>query len=85
MSQININVTPEFEKNLKAYMKKKGIRQKSEAIRSAVSEAAEKIQEQKSEPYDFSKLLGIGLKAPLNPNPRFKNDDDLWVKDSERK
>lgn len=79
MSQININVTPEFEKNLKEYMKRKGIRQKSEAIRSAVSEAAEKIKEQKK-PYDFSKLLGAALKAPLEPNPRFTNEDDLWEK-----
>lgn len=30
------------------------------------------------EKFDYSHLLGLGLKAPLNPNPRFKNDDDLW-------
>lgn len=79
MSQININVTPEFEKNLKEYMKHRGITQKSEAIRKAVGETVEKIKEQKK-PYDFSRLLGCGLKGPLNPNPKFKSDDELWEK-----
>ncbi len=31
-------------------------------------------------------LLGLGLKGgPLNPNPRFKSDNDLWKKDHEDK
>jgi len=79
MSQININVTPEFEKNLKTYMKRKGISQKSEAVRRAVSDAVEKTPPEKKA-YDWDRLVGIGLKAPLNPNPRFTNEDDLWEK-----
>ena len=26
----------------------------------------------------FASCVGLALKAPLNPNPRFKTDDDLW-------
>lgn len=35
--------------------------------------ASERFQEE-----DFDDLLGMALQAPLNPNPRFKSDDDLW-------
>ena len=27
---------------------------------------------------DFSKLIGLGLKGPTNPSPRFPDDDSLW-------
>ncbi len=27
---------------------------------------------------DFRSWLGLGLRAPMNPTPRFKSDDDLW-------
>ncbi len=27
---------------------------------------------------DLSKLLGLGLKGPTNPNPRFPDEDSLW-------
>ncbi len=27
---------------------------------------------------DFESLRGIALKAPLNPNPRFKTEDDIY-------
>lgn len=77
--QIKITVTPEFEKKLKAYMKRKGIKQKSEAIRRVVSDAVGKTSPEKKA-YDWDRLVGIGLKAPLNPNPRFTNEDDLWEK-----
>ena len=79
MSQININVTPEFSKDLNRYMKKKGIKQKTEAIRKAVHEVAEKVEASTKEG-EFRHLLGIGLKAPVNPNPRFKTEDELWEK-----
>ncbi|MBI5300149.1 MAG: DUF2281 domain-containing protein [Deltaproteobacteria bacterium] len=28
--------------------------------------------------FDFDRLIGMGLLAPLNPNPQFKNEDKLW-------
>jgi hypothetical protein len=27
---------------------------------------------------DFSEWLGLGLREPQNPNPRFPDDDSLW-------
>jgi hypothetical protein len=76
MKQLNLNVTPEFERDLKLFMKQKGIKRKSDAIRSALHELAERARTKSN--CDFQSLLGIGLKAPLNPNPRFKTEDELW-------
>lgn len=78
MVQMNINLTQQFQRDLELYMKARGIKQKSEAVRQAVKEALEAVERKK---YDFGRLLGIGLKAPLNPNPRFKSEDDLWKDD----
>jgi Arc/MetJ-type ribon-helix-helix transcriptional regulator len=77
MKQINLNVTPEFERNLNAVMRTRGIASKSDAIRIAVREAAERLKES-SPPDDFREWIGIGLKAPLNHTPRFKDEDALW-------
>lgn len=43
-------------------------------------EELQKLTQKKEEKKrtDFSSLLGAALKAPLNPNPRFKTEDDLW-------
>ncbi len=40
MSQINLHTTPQFEDDLAIFMKARGLRTKSEAIRLAVHEAA---------------------------------------------
>lgn len=82
MGQLNINLTPQFEKELQEYMKRAKITQKSEAVRRAVHDAAEQLKSEKRE-VDFSSWLGMGLKAPPNPNPRFKTHDELWEKDKE--
>jgi hypothetical protein len=29
---------------------------------------------------DFRSLLGIGTKVPMNPNPKFTTEDQLWEK-----
>ncbi|MBI4411498.1 MAG: hypothetical protein HY541_03325 [Deltaproteobacteria bacterium] len=76
MSQLNINVTPEFARDLSRYMKKKGIRQKSEAIRQAVRESIRRLTEGQKET-DFNSWLGMALKAPLKPKTII-SDDDLW-------
>ncbi len=78
MSQLNINMTPEFESDLERYMKKQGLKQKSEAIRRAVSEALERLKSKKNTT-DFESWYGVALKAPLNAHPRFNSEDDLWV------
>ena len=77
MAQFNINLTPEFEKDLETLMKKRGIETKSEAIRNAVHEAVEKLKKRKKE-IDFESWLGWGLRVSPNSNPRFKSDKDLW-------
>jgi hypothetical protein len=75
MGQISIKVTPEFERELRQYMKRHGLKRKSDAVRQAVHEA---VARKGKKEFDFNLLLGAGLKAPLNPNPRFKSEDDLW-------
>lgn len=57
MAQLNLHVTPEFERALTALMRGRGLASKSQAIRDAVQEAAA--------PYlagpkrDFSLLCGL--------------------------
>ena len=75
MRQLNLNVTEEFERDLRRFMRQKGIAKQSEAIRQAVREAAKTSSAAHS---DFRSWLGLGLKAPLNPKPRFRSEDDLW-------
>jgi Arc/MetJ-type ribon-helix-helix transcriptional regulator len=76
MRQININVTPEFERDLRRLIRLRKYKTQSEAIRSAVHEAAK--EQSKTQHPPLRDLLGAALKAPLNPNPRFKSEDDLW-------
>ncbi len=76
MRQLNLNVSEEFERDLRRFMRQKGITNQSEAIRRAVGEAAAKAGA--SSRSDFRSWLGLGLKAPLNPKPRFRAEDDLW-------
>lgn len=75
MPQLNINVTPAFERNLSRLMRARGLRSKSEAIRIAVEEAARAAM---SGSADFQEWLGLGCTEPENPEPRFKSHDDLW-------
>jgi len=32
------------------------------------------------EAFDFRSWIGLGNRAPHNPNPRFTSDDELWEK-----
>jgi hypothetical protein len=80
MAQININVTAEFEQDLKKYMKVRGISEKSGAIRAAIHEAAERVGAS-SQPVSFSSWIGLATRAPMNPSPRFGNEDALWEND----
>jgi hypothetical protein len=72
MRQLNLNVTEEFERDLRRFMRQKGITKQSEAIRQAVREAGAASHA------DYRCWLGLGLKTPLNPKPRFRSDHDLW-------
>ena len=76
MGQLNFDITPEFEHDLRRFMREKGIAKKSDAIRQALHEAAAKASAASHS--DYRSWLGLGLKAPLNPKPRFRSEDDLW-------
>lgn len=77
MAQINLNITLEFARALEEYMRKTGIKTKSEAIRAAVGAALERLRRPKTEA-NYQAWIGQGLAAPLNRKPRFQNEDDLW-------
>jgi hypothetical protein len=74
MAQLNLNVTDEFERDLRTVMKARKIKQKSDAIRYAVAAAASAEKKRR----DFAALLGVFASAKPNPHPRFKNEDELW-------
>lgn len=76
MAQLNLNITPEFKKNLEKYMRKRGITTKSEAIRMALHELVTMMSVSKKS--DFDSWLGAGLKAELKSSRKFKSEDDLW-------
>ena len=77
MAQLNIHMTPEFERALARLMRVRGITSKSEAVRVAVQEAAERAGRRRRGA-DFGELRGAALRAPLNSRPRFFSHDDLW-------
>jgi len=74
MAQLNLNLTPQFERDLKKLMKARKIARKSDAIRYAVSVASAAEEKRR----DFSALLGAFASLPDNPNPRFGSEDALW-------
>ena len=75
MSQINLHVTREFELHLKRVMKERGFATKSEAIRAAVKELAEKSSEQW--PFDPARWQGALKGLPIQPGVRGKSSHDL--------
>lgn len=48
------------------------------ALLTLLAEEPQETTKPQEKRVDFSRLLGIALKGPTNPNPRFKNEDDLW-------
>jgi len=75
MQQLNLNVTPDFERDLQRYMKQRGIATKSDAIRQALREAVARAG---GVEYDYRGWLGLGLRAPLRRKRRFQSEDELW-------
>ena len=76
MKQLNLNVTPEFERDLESFMKSRRIARKSAAVRQALREAA--VRSAGESEYDFRAWLGLGLKAAPARKRRFRSEDDLW-------
>ncbi len=77
MPQININITREFEMNLARFVRLRGFRNKSEAIRAAVQEGLEQALKGQG-PAEFNDWIGVAKGDGENPRPRFTTDDDLW-------
>lgn len=77
VTQLNIHVTPAFERALKRFMRLRGLSSKSEAVRIAVQDAAEREAGLRSA-VDFTRLRGAGLDVAVNPHPRFSTEDELW-------
>ena len=77
MGQLNMHMSPAFEQTLKKFMRARGIKSKSEAIRVAVEEGLLRASA-RARPAQFGDWLGLGKHAPENPRPRFASDDDLW-------
>ncbi len=76
MAQLNLNVTPEFERDLQSYMKSRGIARKSDALRQALREAV--VRSKGENEYDYRGWLGLGVKVPVRRKPRFRGEDELW-------
>jgi len=62
MAQINLHTTPEFEDDLAKLMRGRGIRSKSEAIRTAVHEAADDARGSRPVERDWS-VIGIAART----------------------
>jgi hypothetical protein len=78
MSQLNIHITPAFDRALRRFMRVRGIKTKSEAIRAAVEEAARAAEEKQKIPLET--LLGAASRQPQTPRSQWLTDDDLWGK-----
>lgn len=78
MSQLNIRADKTLERNLSRLMKVRRIATKSEAIRLAVHESLERALRENGAATDFASWIGWARRTSLNPDPRFKSDDDLW-------
>jgi hypothetical protein len=78
MAQLNLHVTPQFEADLRRLQRLRGVRTKSEAVRLAVRETLERDLRGAARA-DFHEWVGLGLRAPANPSPRFASDAELWA------
>ncbi len=67
----------EFQRQLARFMRLRGIRTKSEAIRLAVRECLERAGPSAARTR-YREWKGAALEVALNPAPRFGSDDDLW-------
>lgn len=76
MSQLNIEVSPDFWEKLKKFMDLRGIANRSDAVRLAVEEALEKTNEKPK--VSWKQLLGAGLVGELQPRDQWMTEDKLW-------
>jgi hypothetical protein len=78
MSQLNIHMTEAFEKKLKRYMRVRGIKTKSDAVRTAVEESLRLAE--KPRKFSINDLYGLAKNLPKTPRSQWLTEDDLWEK-----
>lgn len=81
MGQLNMQLTPEFQRNLERAMKKLGARTKSEAIRRAIEEAAKKPAGGRPR-VSWRDLLETARTESARKTGRFASHADLWRDDT---
>ena len=78
MSQLNIQMTPQFEEELRQFMAARGLKNKSEAVRVAVRESLERTEPGRRRSF----LSWIGAAGPpedpTSGEPAFPTHDQLW-------
>lgn len=77
MSQLNINMTPEFEELLRQYMEMNKIPRKSEAIRHAIAKG---VKSRHEKAYDFREWITLAKKLPKVKPHHPDDEDQLWEK-----
>lgn len=77
MSQLNMQMTPEFRRDLEIAMKKLGARSKSEAIRLAIREMAKKPASGGSR-ISWHQLLETARGEAPRKARRFESHAEVW-------
>jgi hypothetical protein len=77
MPQLNMHISPDFDRELASWMEARGIATKSEAIRVAVRESLARLRST-GRPHDYRELVGLVKPTAPASKRKFKSDDDLW-------
>jgi hypothetical protein len=59
----------------------KKVKKASKATKRPEKQRANEPAAQNSLATDFQSWIGVAAKGPMNPNPRFTSEDQLWEKD----
>jgi hypothetical protein len=77
MSQLNINLDPVFERNLKLLLAATKHKHKSALIKKLVADAVQALGlPQKNR--DFTRLLGLAKIPAAEASRKYLSEDDLW-------
>lgn len=79
MAQMNINLSPEFQENLAAFMRLRGLHSKSEGVRVAVREALDR-ETARMPKVDWTRLIGWANQLPEGREAKSLDEDAIWEK-----
>lgn len=74
MAQMNLQITEVFERNLERFMRVRNLKNRSEAVRQAVAEAADRAERTMT----WADAVGY-LKPALDAGARIPTDDEIWA------